>query len=105
MQALTEVKVIDLHREYSRLFFTIATVQHTIRLSCAECLSRTASNFHSIHGGFDANTYALHLMARILERVEGQSFIDNPKNKIKSGKGMETCVLSKEQSRENFLGD
>lgn len=80
----------------------IATVQHTIRLSCTECVSRTASNFHSIYGSFYASTYALYLMARIFESVEGQSFIDNPKNKIKSEKEMETCILSKNPRRKNF---
>lgn len=105
MQPLTEVKVIDFNRKYLRLFFTIATVQHTIRLSCTECVSRTASNFHSIYGRFYASTYALYLIARTFDRVKGHSFIDNPKNKIKSEKGMETCVLSKNPSRKNFLGD
>jgi len=39
-------------------------------------------------------------MARIFERVEGQSFMDNSKNKIKTAKGMETCILSKNPSRK-----
>lgn len=44
-------------------------------------------------------------MARIFKRVEGQSFIDNPKNKIKTEKDMEMCILSKNPSRKSFLGD
>lgn len=61
MQPLTEVKVTDLNRKYLRLCFYNRHCPTYNQAFMHTCVSRTASNFHSIYGRFYANTHALYL--------------------------------------------